>query len=170
MYVIDSEHTFIDWPDDKCRYGALILFFAGCDFNCKGCHNVQFKQHRKERHTIDMIKDLIHFKGLVMPKNRYEHLILSGGDPFSEINYPDVKKLIDELPDYKIMVYTGQEVAKVTQLDVNGPVYYKCGKFIEKRYQTPGHLDGAFYLASTNQVLLNQNKDIISTDGVYRYA
>ena len=170
MYLLKSGHTFVDWPDKTCHYGALILFFAGCDFGCKGCHNIAFKEHRKDHHTPSQLRRLVEYKGHSMPSGRYEHVILSGGDPLSELNYPDIKQLVEHLPEYKIMIYTGQEVAKVKQLDIEDPLYYKCGKFIQKQYREPGHRDGAFYLASPNQVLLNQEKEVISVDGVYRYA
>jgi organic radical activating enzyme len=170
MYLIDTRHTFLDWPEPDAVYGALLLFFAGCDNQCKGCHNVGFKEHRKQRHSIADIKKIIKERGKGMPRKRYEYLIFSGGDPFSSQNFPEVIELIDKLQDYNTMVYTGMEAEDLRIVSTPGIDYYKCGKFVKKYQQQSGHRDGAFYLASTNQTLLNYNKSIVSVNGVYRYC
>ena len=169
MFVAYARHTFIDWPDDSALYGALILFFNGCDFQCKGCHNSHLKSFKKVHHTPDHVKGIIEHYGAKLPTRKYEYIILSGGDPLASLNYEDTIALVKELRDFKIMVYTGQEIAKVSQMPIKGPIYYKCGKYLEKYQQQPGHRNGAFHLASTNQTLLNFENGIVSENGVYRY-
>lgn len=171
MYLIESTHSFVDWPDDTPKFGALVLFFAGCDFGCSGCHNVQFKSYAEQHHDTDYVLSYIQEKGRDLPQGRYNHIILSGGDPFGYLNRSAIKELISALTEkgYAVTVYTGQEAAWCVEHDIRGCTYIKCGKYNKNKAQPSGHRDGAFYLASSNQILLDADKNVVSIDGVYNY-
>lgn len=171
LYLVDMVHSFLDWPDNQSRFGALVLYFAGCDFGCLGCHNQVFKNYSTLAHSEDEILTSVEEAGKNMPHGFYEHLVLSGGDPLGTYNAKSTVQLVKRLrSDYSITIYTGQEVDWVRDHEISGFSYIKCGKFNPRKAQVSGHRDGAFHLASTNQVLLDKDKRVISNGGVFRYS
>ncbi len=85
-----------------------VLFVAGCEHHCKGCHNPETwdpnggKPFGKEE--VDKILDSL--------KDPYINgLTISGGDPLAPYNIEEVFKLCKEvkltIPDKSIWVYTG---------------------------------------------------------------
>jgi hypothetical protein len=79
-----------------------------------------------------------------------------------------VGKIGNQFADFKIIVYTGCSLSEIKDFSPKA-TYFKCGGFVRKLAQQPGHRDGSFHLASKNQVLASSTFTPLSTDGIYNY-
>lgn len=107
-YIIISKtpfFTFQDYPDNKS--GSIVIFFSGCDHNCKGCQNAGLLKDRNniENEYNEMIKttfnekdtdikyykfsnnikgyhEFIHYLLYYTKRNRTNKIVFEGGDPF----------------------------------------------------------------------------------------
>ncbi len=96
---------------DDMRNGEglrVVLWVAGCNHGCKGCHNpmtwdveggLPFDQAAKEEIFDQLDKDYI------------DGITFSGGDPLHPANRPAVRQLMEEIreryPHKSIWLYTG---------------------------------------------------------------
>ena len=140
---------------------GVTLFVSGCKGhpNCKGCHNPQTWEYDsgkkfEEKDKIEIFNEL--------NKRDVKVLTITGGDPLSPLNRPDILSLVKEVkekyPDKKIWVYTGflyedvkdLEILKYIDVLVDGP-------FIEeKRDPTTCFIKGS----SNQRVLRLYNGEI----------
>ena len=173
MVLSNIAHTFGDWPDDRAVFGALTLYFAGCDLVCKGCHNSRLKA--KPPGVPEMSPRAVVSKILERRADFPDgvlHLVFSGGDPLSAGNAPETLELLSNLehaPQVKRTIYTGREYHRIKHLALGPFEYLKCGRYDPRFAQESGHRDGAFHLASTNQVLLDRHREVVSQNGIYHY-
>lgn len=172
MVLSNIAHTFGDWPDDRAVFGALTLYFAGCDLACKGCHNSRLKTKPAGAQELAPreVLALVEARRADFPDQAL-YVVLSGGDPLSADNAPETLELLAGLKDAaaRVTVYTGLDRRSVERLAPEPLDYIKCGRYDCRKAQSSGHIDGAFYLASRNQVLLNSRREVVSQNGVYRY-
>lgn len=172
MVLSNIAHTFGDWPDDRAVFGALTLYFAGCDFACEGCHNSQLKTKPAGAPALapSEVLALVEARRTDFP-DQVLYVVLSGGDPFSTNNAPETLELLAGLQGAaaRVTAYTGLDRRSVERLAPEPLDYIKCGRFDVTQRQESGHRGGAFYLASANQVLLNHRREVISQNGIYHY-
>jgi organic radical activating enzyme len=165
--IPEIAHTFQDWPDDTAKYGAHIVYLPGCSFHCYGCHNLPLKKY--QNWSAFQLADALERLYNAMP---VRHVILSGGDPFFYANEAGTEYIVTALgilTNYVFTVYTGTKQGSIpTWVSKKKNIQYiKCGQYIKKLQQKSGHRDGKFYLASTNQVLIDGKGAILSHGGVY---
>ena len=95
----------------------VVLWVAGCNHNCKGCHNpvtwdirggIPFDQAAKEELFEELKKPYV------------SGVTLSGGDPLHPDNRRDIGELIDEIsekfPSKTIWLYTGYDWEAIRDL------------------------------------------------------
>ena len=131
-----------------------VLFVAGCEHHCKGCHNPETwdpnggKPFGKEE--VDKILDSL--------KDPYINgLTISGGDPLAPYNVEEVSKLCKEvkltIPDKTIWIYTGY-------------TYEECRGYIAKVKTPIGDIAAVEVLDSTIMSKLFENVDVL-VDGPF---
>lgn len=122
-----------------------VVFFQGCDIHCKGCQNPSsWNIEDGISYNVEELADLL--KQKVINKK----LTLSGGEPLLQKNA--VVELIDKLPDFDIVLYTGHDLDEVPKGILQKINYIKTGAFMEelKTSTTP-------YVGSTNQTFMKVN-------------
>lgn len=122
-----------------------VVFFQGCDIHCKGCQNPSsWNIEDGISYNVEELGDLL--KQKVINKK----LTLSGGEPL--LQKSAVIELIDKLPDFDIILYTGHDLDEVPKEILQKISYIKTGAFVEelKTSTTP-------YVGSTNQTFMRVN-------------
>lgn len=122
-----------------------VVFFQGCDIHCKGCQNPSsWNIEDGISYNVEELADLL--KQKVINKK----LTLSGGEPL--LQKSAVVELIDKLPDFDIVLYTGHGLDEVPKEILQKINYIKTGAFVEelKTSTTP-------YVGSTNQTFMKVN-------------
>ena len=171
MLITSMKHSFADWPDRSAKFGSLVLFFQGCDYSCSGCQNPSLRPHSNEETDCNLLLEEIDFVGRKLPSKRYGHIVLTGGDPLSKKNRDSTIPFIWLLRDagYRVAIYTGSPLRVVETMLPLPCDYVKCEPFIPTKRQNSGHIGGCFYLASTNQIIIDGNGNVLTTDGKYCY-
>lgn len=91
----------------------VVLWIAGCDHHCKGCHNPETWNYDQGHplETDEQIDNLLKLIGKELRKDYVDGITFSGGDPLSEANIHMTNILIAnirmEFPNKTIWVYTG---------------------------------------------------------------
>lgn len=137
---IRFNRSLVDGPGVR-----TVLFFQGCDIHCKGCQNPSSWDIKNGiSYDVEELADLL--KQKVINKK----LTLSGGEPLLQKNA--VVELIDKLPDFDIVLYTGHDLDEVPKDILRKINYIKTGAFVEelKTSTTP-------YVGSTNQTFMKVN-------------
>ena len=122
-----------------------VVFFQGCDIHCKGCQNPSSWDIKDGvSYNVEELADLLK-KNVINKK-----LTLSGGEPL--LQKSAVVELIDNLPDFDIVLYTGHDLVEVPKEILQKISYIKTGAFVEelKTSTTP-------YVGSTNQTFMKVN-------------
>lgn len=107
--------------DDMLNGGGLrvVLWTAGCDHGCKGCHN-QITWDPQGGLLFDQEARTEIFKEL--EKTYVSGLTLSGGDPLHKANLQEITALAKEVktmyPQKNIWLYTGSTWEDIKGLDV----------------------------------------------------
>lgn len=93
---------------DGCR---VVLWVSGCDLNCDGCHNHEYKNFscgkNFEERDMDMILELL--------SNKYINgLSILGGEPLHKNNRDDVHYICNmvkkKFPQKDIWLWTGYKI------------------------------------------------------------
>lgn len=137
---IRFNRSLVDGPGVR-----TVVFFQGCDIHCKGCQNPSsWNIEDGIPYDVEELADLL--KQKVINKK----LTLSGGEPLLQKNA--VIELIDKLPDFDIVLYTGHDLDEVSKEILQKINYIKIGAFVEelKTSTTP-------YVGSTNQTFMKVN-------------
>ncbi len=137
---IRFNRSLVDGPGVR-----TVVFFQGCDIHCKGCQNPSsWNIEDGIPYDVEELVDLL--KQKVINKK----LTLSGGEPLLQKNA--VIELIDKLPDFDIVLYTGHDLNEVPSEILQKINYIKTGAFVEelKTSTTP-------YVGSTNQNFMKVN-------------
>lgn len=96
-----------------------VLFVAGCDHKCKGCHNPESWDENAGHEFTDEVKnDLFKF----VEPSYISGLTLSGGDPLYCSNIEPLTQLCKEFkekfPNKTIWLYTGSQFEEVQSLEI----------------------------------------------------
>lgn len=126
----------------------VVLWVAGCNHNCKECHNpitwdirggLPFDQAAKEELFEELKKPYI------------SGITLSGGDPLHPDNRADIGKLIDEIcdrfPHKTIWLYTGYDWEQICQL----PYIKKVDVVVDGEFQVEHKDTRLHWKGSANQ-------------------
>ena len=122
---------------DDMRNGdglRVVLFVAGCEHKCKGCHNpVTWDVNGGLKFDADALLEICD----ELEKEWVSGITLSGGDPLHPKNREDVtvlcKCLKKSYPDKTIWMYTGYDYDEVAGLEVMKYVDVLVdGKFVEE--------------------------------------
>jgi len=162
MKILQIGSTLLDYPSNMDF--AVIVYYAGCDLRCPGCHNPGSRIHGEPNYTVESLIKAIREKA---KQNRTNKLVLSGGDPLSIQNFSRTQAVLDVLKDeFDIIIYTGQTYAEVQRKgNIKGHTYLKCGPYLEEQSVTPEKVSGYFQLASTNQTFHDSSGNCISENG-----
>ena len=129
---------------------AVEIYFQGCYYNCKNCHNLQFQ-------AVDggnkvSIEALI--KTLNSNKEWFDIISFLGGEPLLQ---DDLRKLTLKikqcLPDKKLWLFTGADRNDIPQWCYEVFDVIKYGRYIEELR------DETYELATTNQRYLRKDVD-----------
>lgn len=126
---------------------STTLFVSGCDMRCPKCHNPQAQDYdfgklfteKEEREIINSLKN-----------PHISYFVLSGGQPSADKNKEVClqlcKKIKDETPRIKIILYTGHKV-----LDIDYRFYDYCDYIIDGKYIQYENTPALDLRGSTNQ-------------------
>ena len=133
---------------------VLELYFCGCSFRCKNCHNQELWDYKKE-YEIDVYSAFKYLREYINNPLIGEIQIL-GGEPLWDKNrilfLTELLKLIkSENKNINIVLFTGYNLK---DLDLTAGCfkyvdYLKCGRYIENLPSK--QLNPSFVLASSNQ-------------------
>lgn len=137
----------------------VVLWVAGCNHNCRECHNpitwdirggIPFDQAAKEELFVQLEKPYV------------TGITLSGGDPLHPSNREDIGKLISEIyekyPHKTIWLYTGYDWEQICGLPFIKKVDVVVdGEFIVEKKDTKLHWRG-----SSNQRVIDVQRTLIS--------
>ena len=126
---------------------STTLFVSGCDMSCPKCHNPQAQDYNFGRPFTEKEEKEI----LESLKNPYiDYFVLSGGQPSADKNKEVClqlcKKIKDEVPRIKIILYTGHKV-----LDIDDRFYDYCDYIIDGEYNQSNVTSTLDLRGSTNQ-------------------
>lgn len=126
---------------------STTLFVSGCDMSCPKCHNPQAQDYNFGRPFTEKEEKEI----LESLKNPYiDYFVLSGGQPSADKNKEVClqlcKKIKDEVPRIKIILYTGHKV-----LDIDSRFYDYCDYIIDGEYNQNNVTPTLDLRGSTNQ-------------------
>ena len=141
----------------------VVLWVAGCNHNCKGCHNpvtwdirggIPFDQAAKEELFEELKKPYV------------SGVTLSGGDPLHPDNRRDIGELIDEIsekfPSKTIWLYTGYDWEAIRDLPLIRKVDVVVdGEFVETLKDANLHWKG-----SSNQRVIDVQHSLLTGEAV----
>ena len=125
-----------------------VMFCQGCDMRCTDCHN-------KESWDINggTNIDIKYLETCLREKCINKKLTISGGEPLLQLIA--VEQLIDLIPDFDIVLYTGRELEDVPASILSKISYIKTGAFEKDKKTTLNE-----YIGSTNQKFINLKEGI----------
>lgn len=128
---------------------SVSVWFAGCPFRCKGCHNPQtwdFKSGQIfDKLTVRKINSLL-------KNDKIRALAILGGEPLLERNFNVLKVLIAmaKVNNKEIWLWTGYTFEDIQHIDFIKDIDYIIdGQYIEEKKVV------ARYFGSSNQRLIN---------------
>lgn len=97
----------------------VVLWVAGCNHNCKGCHNPSTHDvNAGFKFTKGTLEEIIEY----LKQEYIQGLTLSGGDPLHPNNRNEVTRICKiikkELPKKDIWLYTGYKYEEIKHLEV----------------------------------------------------
>lgn len=145
--------------DDMLNGDGLrtVLWVAGCNHKCKGCHNPVTWDINGGLPFDNVAKQELFEK---LSKSWISGVTLSGGDPLHPKNREDIGKLIHEIhdtfPNKTIWLYTGFLFDDIKDLEFIPLIDVLVdGKFIKKFFDSQLHWCG-----SSNQRVIDVKKTI----------
>lgn len=138
---------FVNNPKDNV--GSVTIWFAGCSFNCPGCHNLKLqsplagKQYTPNLIAMSVIDTL--------RKIDSDRVVFLGGEP-TEQDKKDLLKLMHILNKEKVRIwlYTGRDFDDIDPAIRDQCETIKCGRYVAELAQ-PG------FPASSNQKVFRKN-------------
>lgn len=154
--------TFLEYPDNYSI--STIIYFNGCDRNCKGCHNTNLQEYKPlSDNLIEEIKD--YCKRLKTNK-----IVLCGGDPLFIKNIDKTRQILENLgSNFDICIYTGANIQEVKKLNLKGFKFIKCGVFDQNKFIGSEKTDKYLKFATSNQELYDSNLNLLSKNGIYYF-
>lgn len=139
----------------------VVLWVAGCEHHCKGCHNpVTWNAADGVEFTFKDAEEIFHD----LEKEYISGITISGGDPFHPANREDVLNLIDFIkalyPAKTVWVYTGYTWEEITQISELMTVVKSIDVLVDGRFVE--ELKDVTYpwAGSTNQRVIDVQKTI----------
>lgn len=134
IHSIDFLGSICDGPGIR-----TVIYFQGCNRNCKGCHNPQ-------TWNIDEGTgwDVVNLADYISQNSKTKRVTISGGEPL--LQKEALLHLIRLLEGYDIAIYTGFNMAEVPLEIIKNVNYIKTGEFIQKLQSSIKP-----YIGSTNQ-------------------
>jgi organic radical activating enzyme len=156
--------TFLDYPDDESH--AILVYMMGCDHNCNGCQNIQFKNFEYSKNTIKLnMNSFLKKLNIFEKKYQTNKIVLSGGDPLSKYNINFTKSFLNVNLKYEICIYTGYDIEYVNKNNIDNFNYIICNPYDLNKKIKSEKTNEYFQLASTNQQIYNDKKQVISING-----
>ena len=169
MILIGSDLTFIDYPsaDDW----AVIFYFAGCNNNCKNCHNKDLQNPNYQGGKL--IKDEEELNNIIKEicrKQDTKKIVFSGGDPLYPNNREIIKNFLNKYGSlYDVCIYTGYSINDVKEFGIQNFKFIKCGRYDETCKQLSEKTEEHIQLASTNQNFYNDKYEQLSKNGILNF-
>ena len=121
---IDYSGSIVDGPGLR-----TVLYVQGCNRRCEECHNPS---------TWDIEGGIeLGVEEIVQELNEKcinKKITISGGEPL--LQFPGVLKLIKNLKDFNVVLYTGFEIEDIPKEILNYINYIKVGRYIKKKRTT----------------------------------
>lgn len=140
-----------------------VVWFAGCDHHCKGCHNPNTWNPNQ---GTDLTQELINKIIESCNKSYIAGLTLTGGDPLYVNNLEGVSDLIHQFRDTfneekSIWMWTGYKLEQLCDINMNPSRLYDLplidvlvdGRYVEKRKNV-----SLPYAGSDNQRVIDLKK------------
>ena len=160
--------TFLDYPDNISH--AMIVYFVGCDNECGGCQNPEFKDYFYSLAKDITVEELYNSLFILSSKVKTNKLVLSGGDPLFKGNIRGVNNFIRKYKnEFDICVYTGKSIELVKNNVEPGFKYIKVNKFDNSQRRESKKTDELFQLSSPNQSFFDCNYKCVTEDGIYYF-
>ena len=157
---------------DKVRIGSVlneslvngegirtVVFFAGCNKNCKGCHNQELRNFNAgEEISID---DLV--EKILKNRSMIDGVTLSGGDPLCQ--YMGCLKLCKKLKKHgiNIWLYTGETLEKIL-LRYSSIIHY-VDVIVDGMFEESLKREDLLYRGSSNQSIIHfEQGDIVKVE------
>lgn len=157
---------------DKVRVGSIlneslvngegirtVVFFAGCNKNCKGCHNQELRNFKAGEEIL--IDDLV--EQILKNKNMIDGVTLSGGDPLCQ--YMGCLKLCKKLKKHgiNIWLYTGETLEKIL-LRYSSIIHY-VDVIVDGMFEESLKREDLLYRGSSNQSIIHfEQGDIVKVE------
>lgn len=137
-------------------YGArMVIFFSGCDKNCKGCHNLYLQDFNYGRdmsiaEIVDAVKENMHL---------LDGVTLSGGDPLCQ--YPAMLELCMALQreGINIWMYTGETHGEIIK---HKPRILKVVDVLVDGMYVEALKDESKYKGSSNQRVIYLSNGVVT--------
>ena len=132
---------------------STVLQVSGCSFDCKGCFNKK-AQNPKFGNVFneDIYKEIINNAS----KSFINNVVIMGGEPLHKRNYKEVikicRKLKKDLPDKKIVVFTGYTYPEIKDDLLRQPILETIDYLMDGKYECDNPTTKPFR-GSNNQVL-----------------
>lgn len=167
--------SWLDYFDNESL--AVLVYVMGCERNCKGCHNPQFKDPDYAEGTVEVndtvFDQFLHAIIRTCKDNLTNKIVFSGGDPLAPNNIKLVKEAIELLrmycPEYQIAIYTAYDVSYVKENNVGGFTYLKTGAYQQEASMRSNKTSTYMQLASSNQKVYDSQFNLLSKDGIFHF-
>lgn len=145
--LAEMETNNVDDPIFKTF--SVTLFFQGCDKDCKGCHNPQFRD-RKLIYSIPL--DFI-YNYISIRNNLVDSIVFCGGEPL--LQEDKVIKIAKKFPGFRKILYTGYGFTS-PQNSLSNELLQCIDAVIDGEYKDELKTGG--FPASSNQRVYVKNK------------
>lgn len=136
-----DRYDMVNNPGDDTA--AFTIWFTGCDFHCKNCHNRKlWDKNSGKKYKAELVASIIRSS---CNKLNTRTVVFLGGEPLQQ----DKQELLSlcqllKAAGLKIWIYTGYELSEVDHDILECIDTIKCGRYIDKLKQDR-------FPASTNQ-------------------
>lgn len=142
----------------------VVLWVAGCEHRCKGCHN----PHTWNPNGGNLYTDVVLGELLTALQKPYvKGLTFSGGDPLHKNNIRDIRDIIirvkNDYPEKDIWLYTGykvEDISNSTDQDmlIRKEILSLCDVVVDGRYEESKRNILLPWCGSSNQRVIDINK------------
>lgn len=140
----------------------VVVFFAGCKHDCKGCHNPESHSFDVGKPFDDEMQEQI--AEYIRETPYIDGVTLSGGDPmYSAKDVTDfVVRLRAELPSVTVWVYTGFTYEEILQDEDMLGLLQLCDVLVDGRFILEQKDVTLYYRGSRNQRIIDVQASLFS--------